>query len=45
MGWAISNDDYSQWKRNVGARFKAPQVNYTPDNGVKFNKNYEANVI
>ena len=45
MGWTISNDDYSQWKRNVGARFKAPQVNYTPDNGVKFNKYYEANVI
>lgn len=45
MGWSISDKDYKEWKQNVGRKFRAPQINYTPNNGAKFNKYYKENVI
>lgn len=41
----ISDKDYQNWKHNIGKKFKAPQVSYTPNNGKKFDKYYESNVI
>ena len=45
MGWSISDKDYKEWKQNVGRKFRAPQINYMPNNGAKFNKYYKENVI
>lgn len=41
MGWEITNDHYNKWKKNVGARFKAPQKRVSPDNYDKGKTHYK----
>ena len=46
MGWSISDNDYEKWKKNVGSKFKAPQVSYTSKTRTfKGNKYYTHNAI